>query len=164
MMAVKEATQATDANFSIFISRLGLKNFICMSNASPLSVQKSPVPCFLQIIHNDPLLIRINLLQSASWLQFWRSASNACWKCQPFDFVPGCNDHLAWERCLVSSGPVLIYSPWSCSSYSWSSFLDFTACETLLGIEIEQWCRIRFTAACWAHDSRERVQGRNMYS
>ena len=45
---------------------------------------------------------------------------------------------------------------WSQSSYSWSSFLDFTACETLLGIEIEQWCRIRFTAACWAHDSRER--------
>ena len=54
----------------------------------------------------------------------------------------------AAEDQLWSLQAVLIYSPLEPFHVFMEFLFGFMACETLLGIEIEQWHRIRFAAAC----------------
>ena len=91
----------------ILIARLGNKDLINMSNASYLSIQEAPTCCLLEIINDQLLLIRINLLSLACWCQFWRMTLNPCWKCQSWDTkLPG-NGILAWWWFLVLGFQIL---------------------------------------------------------
>jgi len=68
MMVMQEATQPVNADFSIWVARLSVKDLISMSNALFSSVWKAPVHSLLQVIDNQ-FLITKNLLLLASRVQ-----------------------------------------------------------------------------------------------
>ena len=64
-MVVQEATKPANANLSILIARSGNKDLINTLNALYLSIQEAPMCGLLEIINDQLLLIRINLLSLA---------------------------------------------------------------------------------------------------
>ena len=167
MMAVQEATKPADANSSILIARSGNKDLINMSNTSYLSIREAPLRSLLEVINNQLLLIRINLLSLTCWCQFRRTTLNTCWKGWSCNAKLLSNGILAWWWFWSQ---VVKYSSrafWRLSSFSWRVLLALTAAGTGPGMFIKWWLECHRTTLIFvllSHNLRYRPQSKEKHS